>query len=92
MGLVGAAARAALPYLQTTLAEKAVIDLKPFAAGARESIAAAVDAFTRQEPGVRVDAAISDLRLASIEFDAVILRLVMEVNGTVAASVTALPK
>ena len=92
MGLVSAAARAALPYLQTTLAEKAVIDLKPFAAGARESIAAAVDAFTRQEPGVRVDAAISDLRLASIEFDAVILRLVMEVNGTVAASVTALPK
>jgi len=92
MGLVSAAARAALPYLQATLAEKAVIDLKPFAAGARESIAAAVDSFTRQEPGVRVDAAISDLRLASIEFDAVILRLVMEVNGTVAASVTALPK
>ena len=92
MGLVSAAARAALPYLQTTLAEKAVIDLKPFAAGARESIAAAVDAFTRQEPGVRVDAAISDLRLASIELDAVTLRLVMEVNGTVAASVTALPK
>jgi hypothetical protein len=92
MGLVSAAARAALPYLQTELTEKAVFDLKPYAAGARDSIAAAVDAFTRQEPGVRVDAAISDLRLTGIEFDATILRLVAEVNGTVAANVTTLPK
>jgi hypothetical protein len=90
--LLSAAARAALPYLQSTLAEKAVIDLKPFAASARASIEAAVNAFTRQEPGVRVDAAISDLRLAGIAFDAVTLRLVAEVNGTARADVTALPK
>ena len=35
-GLLGAAAQAAVPYLQNTLADKAVIDLKPFAADARK--------------------------------------------------------
>ena len=34
-GLLGAAARAAMPYLQKALADKAVIDLKPFAADAQ---------------------------------------------------------
>jgi hypothetical protein len=92
MGLLGAATRAALPYLQSTLAEKAAIDLKPFAAGARQSIEAAVTAFARQEPGVQVDATISELRLAGIEFDAATLRLVAEVNGAVRANVTVLPK
>jgi Domain of unknown function (DUF4403) len=92
MGLLGAAARAALPYLQSTLAERATIDLKPLAASARQSLEAAVNAFTRQEPGVQVDAAISDLRLTDIAFDAATLRLVAEVDGAVAAGVTELPK
>jgi len=92
LGLLGAAARAALPYLQATLTEKAVIDLKPFAASARASIEAAVGEFTRQDPGVRVEAAITDLRLAAIEFDAATLRVVAEVNGAVQVNITALPK
>ena len=35
-GLLGAAARAAIPYLQKALADNAVVDLKPFAASALE--------------------------------------------------------
>jgi Domain of unknown function (DUF4403) len=92
LGLLGAAARAALPYLQSTLAEKAVIDLKPLAASARQGIEAAVAEFTRQDPGVRVDAAITDLRLAGVDFDATTLRIVAEVNGGVRVNVTALPQ
>jgi hypothetical protein len=33
-GLLGAAAQAAVPYLQKALADQAVIDLKPFAVSA----------------------------------------------------------
>jgi uncharacterized protein DUF4403 len=92
MGLLGTAARAALPYLQSMLADKAVIDLKPFAESARKSIDAAVNEFARQDASVRVDTAISDLRLDGIEFDAGTLRLVAEVSGTVRVNVTALPR
>src|ERR1700722_12829353 len=51
-GLLGEAAQAAVPYLQRTLAEKAVIDLKPFAAEAKKRIAAAVTNFTGQAGGL----------------------------------------
>ena len=37
-GLLGTAARAAIPYLQKALADNAVVDLKPFAASALKSI------------------------------------------------------
>ena len=37
-GLLGVAARQAMPYMQTALAERATIDLKPFATEAREKI------------------------------------------------------
>ena len=46
-GLLGAAARAAVPYLQKALAEKAVLDLKPFAADAKKKIAAALADFQK---------------------------------------------
>ena len=92
LGLLGVAARAAIPYLQSMLAEKAVIDLKPIAASTRASIEAEVDEFTRQEPGVRVNAGISALRLTGIEFDATTLRLVAELDGALGVEVTALPK
>ena len=42
-GLLGTAARAAMPYLQKALADKAMVDLKPFANDARTKIAAALD-------------------------------------------------
>jgi Domain of unknown function (DUF4403) len=91
-GLLGAAARAALPFLRSAIAEKAVLDLKPFAGSARRSIETAIGDFTRQEPGVRVNAGVSALRLTGIVHDATTLRLIAEANGAVGIEVTALPK
>jgi len=89
-GLLGAAARAAVPYLEQAVAEHAVVDLVPLATNARQSIDAAISDFRKSADGVRVDAGISDLRLVDIEFDAKTLRVVAEVNGTVQVAVTKL--
>src|SRR3984957_8222504 len=91
-GLLGAAAKAAMPYLQSAIADNAVIDLKPFAASAQQSIGAALAEFRQAEPGLQVDANITSLQLVEIEYDAKILRIVAEAQGTVQAAVTALPK
>jgi hypothetical protein len=91
-GLLGAAARAAMPYLQAALADNAVIDLKPFVASAQQNIGAALAEFRQAEPGVRVDAAITGLRLVDIAYDAKTLRIVAEAEGSAQATVTALPK
>jgi len=88
----GAAARAAMPYLQDALAKNAVIDLKPFAADARAKIAAAAADFRQVAPGVSVDTAVTDLRLTGIEFDSKTLRIVTETQGTAKVTVTELPK
>ena len=48
------------------LAEKAVIDLKPFAADAKKGIAKAVGDLAAQAPGFRANAAISELRLVGV--------------------------
>jgi hypothetical protein len=90
-GLLSAAARTAAPYLKTALAENAVIDLKPFAANARDRIAAAIGEFRAGGDGVRVDAALTDIRLVAIAFDAQTLRVIAEANGTAQVAVTALP-
>jgi Domain of unknown function (DUF4403) len=90
-GLLGAAARAAVPYLETTLAENAVVDLLPLTANARKSIEAAIVDFRKSADGVRVDAAVTDLRLVGIEFDAKTLRVIAEADGTVRVAVSALP-
>jgi len=90
--LLGAAARAALPYLQQALAERAVVDLKPFAADARQKIAAALTDFQAPIPGARVDASVDELRLTGIAFDAHTLRIVAQARGTVKATVSNLPK
>jgi len=89
-GLLGAAARAAVPYLERAVAENAVVDLVPLAANARKSIDAAISDFRKSADGVRVDAAVTDLRLVGIEFDAKTLRVVTEVDGTVQVAVTKL--
>ncbi len=91
-GLLGAAARAAVPYLQDALAKNAVIDLKPFAADARAKIAAAAADFRQVTPGVSVDTAITDLRLIGIEFNSKTLRVITETQGTAKVAVTELPK
>ena len=90
-GFLGAAARAAAPYLKTALAENAVIDLKPFIANARKSIDSAIADFRGGGEGVRIDAAVNDLRLGEIAFDAQTLRLIAEANGTAQVAVSALP-
>jgi hypothetical protein len=90
-GLLGTAARAAMPHLQKVLADKATIDLKPFATNAKTKIAAAISDFQNNEDGVRVTAGIISLRLADIAFDSKTLRVIAEAEGTINVSVTALP-
>jgi hypothetical protein len=90
-GLLGAAARSALPYLQNAVAENAVIDLKSFTTNARANLERAIADFRDGGAGVRVDAAVADLRLVGIEFDAKTLRVIGEAEGNVRVAVSALP-
>jgi hypothetical protein len=89
-GLLGAAARAAIPRLQAALTENAVVDLKPFAANAREKIGAAIADFRRNSEDIRIEAAVDNLRLVDIEFDSKTLRVIAEATGAVKAAVTQL--
>ncbi len=90
-GLLGAAARAAMPYLQNALAERATIDLKPFAADARKQIAAAIADIKLDQNGVRADPAVTDIRLAGIEYDNKTLRVIGEADGVIKVTVNKLP-
>ena len=89
-GLLGAAARAVMPHLQKALADKATIDLKPFATNAQQKIAAAIADFQKNEGGVRVAAEITSLRLADIAFDSRTLRVIAEAQGAINVTVTTL--
>jgi hypothetical protein len=91
-GMLGVAARAAVPYLQKLLAENAAIEIAPLAALARNSIDAAVTEFQQSGDGIRVDARVAGLRLAGLEYDAKTLRVIAEANGTVRAEVTKIPQ
>ncbi len=90
-GLLGAAARAAIPYVQDAIADSAQVDLKPFMASAKQSIETALRDFEFSGRGVRVDSAVNEVRLAGIEFDSKTLRVIAEADGSVKAAVTALP-
>jgi hypothetical protein len=90
-GLLGAAARAVMPHLQKALAEKATVNLKPFATNAQKKIAAAIADFQKNEDGVRVAADITSLRLADIAFDSKTLRVIAEAEGAINVYITALP-
>jgi hypothetical protein len=90
-GLLGAAARAVVPHLERALLDKSVIDLKPFADNARAKIAAAMSEFQRNDNGIRIDTDISSLTLTDIAFDAKVLRVIASAEGTMSASVSALP-
>ena len=90
LGLLGAAAREAVPHLQQVLADKAVLDLKPFAANAQKKIAAAIADYQKSEDGVRVSAEINSLRLAYIDFDSRTLRVIAEAEGTLSVNVSAI--
>jgi hypothetical protein len=89
-GLLGTAARAAMPYLQKQLADKAAIDLKPFASNAQKRIGAVIADYQKNEEGVRVAAEVTSLRLADIAFDSRTLRVIAEAEGSISVTVTAL--
>jgi len=89
-GLLGAAAEAAAPYLQKMLADKAVIDLKPFAADAKKRLAAAVGDFAAQEKGLRASVTVDELRLAGVAYDSKTLRIIADANGNVSVAVSSL--
>lgn len=91
-GLLGAAARAAMPYLEQALADNAVVDLKPFAADAKKKIGEALAEFEKTGGnGVKVEAAVNNLRLTGIAFDAKTLRVIAEADGSARATVNKLP-
>jgi hypothetical protein len=89
-GLLGAAAQTAAPLLQRALAEKAVIDLKPFAADAQKRIAAAVGAFAGQSPGMSANVVIKDLRLTGLAYDDKTLRVIASADGAASVTVSSL--
>jgi hypothetical protein len=89
-GLLGSAARWATP-VRAALAEKAVLDLRPYAESARKRVEVAMEELRSRENGFRVDAALTDLRLLDIDFDSDRLRLIAEADGTARAAVTTLP-
>jgi hypothetical protein len=89
-GLLGAAAQAAAPYLQKLLAERAMIDLKPFAADAKKRIATAVGNLAAQAPGLRASATVDDLRLVGIAYDNKTLRVIANANGSVSVAISSL--
>ena len=80
-----------MPLLQNALAERATIDLKPFASNAQKRIASAIADFQKNDNGFRVGAEITSLRLAGIAFDSKTLRVIAEAEGAINVAVTALP-
>ena len=91
-GLLGTAARAAMPYLQQALAEKAVIDLTPFLNDAKAKIGTALGDFRQARDGVEVEAAVDNLRLTGIAIDSTTLRVIAEAEGTARVTVSDLPR
>jgi hypothetical protein len=89
-GLLGAAAQAAVPYLQKALADQAVIDLKPFATQARQQIATAVSGLAGQAPGMSAKVAVTDLRLTGIAYDNTTLRIIANATGSVNVAISSL--
>lgn len=90
-GLLGTAARAAMPLLQKALAERAQVDLKPFASNAQKRIAAMIADYQKNEDGTRVDAEITSLKLGGIAFDSTTLRVIAEAEGKLNVEVSKIP-
>jgi hypothetical protein len=90
-GLLGAAARAAVPSLQEALLHKASVDLKPFASNAREKIGEAIAQLQKSDDGVKVDARINDVSMSEIAFDSRTLRVIVAAEGAISATITKVP-
>jgi hypothetical protein len=72
------------------LAEKAVVDLKPFGQDAKKQIAAAVNEFTARAAGMSVNVAITGIRLTGIDYDDNTLRIIADADGTVNVAISSL--
>jgi hypothetical protein len=90
-GLLGPAARAAVPYLEKALADHAVIDLKPFVADALKKIGIALADFEKNSPDIRVSAGVTGIRLTDITFDSHTLRVIGAATGTARIAISRLP-
>lgn len=90
-GLLGAAARPAIPYLQRALEQRATIDLKTFAANAQQKISSIVADVRKNDEGIRVEASVSSVRLGGIAFDSNTLRVIAEAEGSISVAVTSVP-
>ena len=90
-GLLGTAARAAVPSLQEALLHKASVDLKPFASNARQKIGEVIAQLQKNDDGVKVDADINDITMSEIAFDAKTLRVIIAAEGAVTATITKVP-
>ena len=90
-GLLGTAARAAVPYMQRALAERATINLKPFATTTRDRIATVLNDFRTNVDGVRVDAGVNAIRLTGIAYDSKTLRVIGQADGSLAVTMSKLP-
>jgi hypothetical protein len=90
-GLLGATARTVMPRLQGALAERTIVDLKPFARNARDRIASAIADLQKSGAGVQVAADIKSLVLADMAFDSRVLRVIAAAEGAITVNVTALP-
>jgi hypothetical protein len=89
-GLLGEAAQAAVPHLQRTLAEQAVIDLKPFAADAKKRIVTAVSGFAGQNASLSASVSVNELRLTGIAYDDKTLRIIADAKGSVSVAISSL--
>jgi len=79
-----------IPFFVHPRADRATIDLKPFATNAQKKIAAVIADFQKNEDGVRVAADITRLRLADIAFDSKTLRVIAEAEGAINVTITTL--
>ena len=79
-----------MPYLQRALAERAIIDLKPFANNARQRIATAIAELQKNDTGARITAEVTAVRLGSIAFDSNTVRVIAEAEGAVSAAITSI--
>jgi hypothetical protein len=89
-GLLGEAARAAVPYLQKAIAERTVVDLKAESANVQRRIGAVIATYQRNEDGLRISSEISSLRLTDVAFDSTMLRVTAEANGILEVTLTKL--
>jgi hypothetical protein len=80
-----------MPFLQKALADRAAVDLKPFASNAQKRIDAVISDYRKNEEGIRVDAEVTSLKLSGIAFDSKTLRVIAEAEGSITVAVTALP-